>query len=128
MAYADSLVAEDDSRRDQLGEHGITKGFWPALAKRVGLETGAAQKLDSARAAWCRPVNFSRWFKNFRDVVVTEKIFQVNPIYDEADPTEYDRLLCIRPEALFSIDETHIHRWRTEKVEARAERFSQVRQ
>jgi len=106
MAYADSLVAEDDSRRDQLGEHGITKGVWPALAKRVGLETGTSQKLDSARAAWCRPVNFARWFENFRDVVVAEKIFQVNPIYDEADPTKYERLLCIRPEALFSIDET----------------------
>lgn len=106
LTYADMLVAPDDPRRAQLGENGITNGVWPALAKRVGLKTGAAQKLDTARAMWCKSVNFKRWFENFRDVVLAEKIFEVNPDYDDAEPTKNDRLLCVRPEALFSIDET----------------------
>jgi len=106
LAYADVLVPPNDPRRDQLGENGLTKGVWPSLARRVGVETGTSQNIDTIRARWGQSVNFKRWYENFQADAVREGLAKVNPDYDPENPHAQPRLVWLRPEAIGSGDET----------------------
>ena len=106
LAYADALVPETDERRRQLGEHGFTRGVWPGLAARVGIETGTSQNLDTIRARWATSVNYRRWYENIFQDLVKERLAEPNPEYDPQNPRAHPRLRWLRPEAIASGDET----------------------
>jgi len=108
LAYADALVPETDERRLQLGENGLTRGVWPGLATRVGVETGTSQNLDTVRARWATSVNYRRWYENMYEDLVKERLAEPNPEYDPQNPRAHPRLRWLRPEAIASGDETDI--------------------
>ena len=43
-----------------------------------------------------------------RHILLTEELFKLNPEYDEANPTAQPKMIFLRPEALYSSDETDI--------------------
>ena len=108
LNFAEALIPLDDPRREKLGEHGFTKGIWPGLASRIGLHTGTGQRLDTTRAAWTTSANYYASHQALQDILLTEELFKLNPEYDEANPTAQPKMICLRPEALYSSDETDI--------------------
>ena len=78
------------------------------LASRIGLHTGTGQRLDTTRAAWTTSANYYASHQALQDILLTEELFKLNPEYYEANPTAQPKMICLRPEALYSSDETDI--------------------
>ena len=76
------------------------------MSKRFSLHTGTGQRSDTTKAAWTTSANYYASHEALGDILRIEKIFELNPEYDEANPTAQPKMICLRPEALYSSDET----------------------
>ena len=77
------------------------------LASRIGLHTGTGQRLDTTRAAWTTSANYYASHQALQDILLTEELFKLNPSMTSESAAQ-PKMICLRPEALYSSDETDI--------------------
>ena len=108
LQFLNSMLATDDSRRSELGVNGLTSGILAGLCRRLGLDSGTFQCLDTDRQRWVTSENFQHWYDNVEEALFAEGLLELNPEWSPDAAETVTQYLVKRPEAWFSGDETQI--------------------
>ena len=103
-----SMLKKDDTRWMKLGKSGVTFGILRRLFERLDFVSGISQALNIDRERWTTSANFKYWYSLVEDILLAEKLMELNPAWNADDPSATTKYVILRPEAFFSGDETQI--------------------
>ena len=95
--------------------------YYNWLARCTRLETANIRPLELARAEWGTSANVKKHYDLVADVLMKTGIAIEHPAYDPKKPN-CERLVLLKPERLFSMDETRLTNDTTEKNKSKINR------
>ena len=99
LQFLNSMLATEDPRRSELGVNGLTSGILADLCRRIGLDSGTFQCLDTDRQRWVTSENFQHWYDNIQEALFAEGPLELNPEWSPNAAETVTQYLVKRPEA-----------------------------
>ena len=121
LNYVNRLIA-NTAVADALKDKEVKRGwYYRWLSRCTRLRTANLTPLEMTRAQWATSKNAKMHYDQVNDLLITLKLAVPDPAYDPDRPYS-QRLVLLKPERLFSMDESRLTNDTTEKHKGKANR------
>ncbi|KAL1526897.1 hypothetical protein AB1Y20_015588 [Prymnesium parvum] len=121
LNYINTLVAGTSIAENFKDREVKRHWYYRWLGRCKRLKTANLTPLEMTRAQWATPENLKKHYDMLADMLVELKLAVPNPSFDPYKPRD-ERLHIIKPERIFSMDETRLTNDTTEKNKSKGNR------